>query len=118
VVPQTMELRDDFLHERSSSDWTPLRPLDIVVCFSAFLSFFLPACRTLGTNNCFLFLIKRKWENREEKEKRKKKRKKKERKKNFQQIIWKSVNSFHVGYICKLPFVFRQIRESNPTTNT
>jgi len=50
-----MELRDDFLHERSSSNWTPLRPLDFVVCL---------------------------------------------------QIIRKSVNSFCVGYIYKLPFFY------------
>ena len=64
-----MDLGDDFLHEMSSSNWTPLRPLDTVVCFSA----------------------------------GKTEKKKKERKKNFQQIIWKSVNSFRVGYIYKLP---------------
>ena len=72
-----MDLGDDFLHEMSSSNWTPLRPLDTVVCFSA------------GKT--------------EKKKKNRKEKKKKERKKNFQQIIWKSVNSFRVGYIYKLP---------------
>jgi len=53
-----------------------------------------------------------------EKKKKEKKRKKKERKNNFQQIIWKSVNSFRVDYIYKLPLFFRQIWESNSTMNT
>jgi len=74
VVPQTMELRDDFLHERYSSDWTPLRPLGLLFCPSTVL----PVCRTLSTNNCFLFLKKRKGKTEKEKKKKNEKKKKKE----------------------------------------
>jgi len=55
-------------------------------------------------------MVHYKKENKEDNKKGKKRKEKKEKKerRNFQQIIWKSVNSFHVDYIYKLSPFFRQ----------